>query len=72
MDVQCRPAVELLAVVGLEAVPLVSFGPRLCGFVHDGQLWRFEVEGRSGGYAYRWGEVSAVSRLPEPWEAVAR
>jgi hypothetical protein len=55
MDIQCRPGVELLAIFGLETVPLVSFGPRSCGFVHGGRLWRFSVEARDGGYAFRWG-----------------
>lgn len=57
MDIECRPAVELLAIVGLESLPLVSFGSRECGFIHDGQVWRFVVEGRSGGYAFRWGPL---------------
>ena len=48
MDIQCRPAVELLAIVGLETVPLVSFGPRDCGFLHGGCVWRFTVEQREG------------------------
>jgi hypothetical protein len=57
MDIQCRPAVELLAIVGLETVPLVSFGPRDCGFLHGGCVWRFTVEQREGGYFYRWGTL---------------
>ena len=38
MDIECRPAVELLAILGLEAVPLVSFAPRVCGFAHAGKI----------------------------------
>lgn len=63
MEVVQRPGLELLAVVGLETVPLVSFGPRECGFVHDGRLWRFPVESRNGGYYHRWGPLSAVTTL---------
>jgi hypothetical protein len=55
MDIECRPAVELLAIVGLEVVPLVSFGPHQCGFLDGGNVWRFEVEERAGGYFRRWG-----------------
>lgn len=56
MDIVCRPAVELLAIVGLEAVPLVSFGARECGFLHDSRAWRFQVEPRDG-YYHRWGDM---------------
>jgi hypothetical protein len=58
MDVECRPAIELLAILGLETVPLLSFAPRVCGFVHAGKLWKFPVEQRDGGYYYRWGETT--------------
>lgn len=58
MDIECRPAVELLAIIGLETLPLVSFGPRDCGFIHNGKAWRFPVEERAGGYAFRWGPLS--------------
>lgn len=61
MAILCRPGVELLAIVGLEAVPLVSFGPRDCGFFHAGRLWRFEVESRDGGYYHRWGALRSVT-----------
>lgn len=54
MDVQQRPGLELLAIVGLESVPLVSFGRLICGFIHDEKLWRFKVESR-GQYYGRWG-----------------
>jgi hypothetical protein len=57
MEIECRPAVELLAVIGLETVPLVSFGARDCGFIHEGKLWRFDVEARDGGYYHRWGTL---------------
>lgn len=57
MPVAYRPALELLAIVGLESVPLVSFAARECGFVHDGKIWRFVVEQRDGGYYHRWGDV---------------
>jgi hypothetical protein len=54
MPIFQRPAVELLAVYGLESLPLVSFGRRDCGFVHGGRLWRFAVEERDG-WLHRWG-----------------
>ncbi len=57
MPVAYRPALELLAIIGMEFVPLVSFGARECGFVHDGRVWRFAVEPRDGGYRYRWGAL---------------
>lgn len=57
LRVAYRPALELLAIIGIETVPLVSYGPRECGFLHDGRAWRFAVEERDGGYRYRWGEV---------------
>jgi hypothetical protein len=60
MEVVQRPGVELLAVIGLETVPLVSFGPRECGYLYDGRVWRFAVELRDTGYLHRWGEVRAV------------
>lgn len=61
MDIVCRPGIELLAIVGLESLPLVSFGPRECGFIHEDQTWRFRVEPREGGYFYRWGDVEALT-----------
>lgn len=60
MEVVQRPGLELLAVVGLETLPLVSYAPRECGFVHDGKLWRFPVELREGGYYHRWGQLKEV------------
>ncbi len=53
MAIMCRPAIELLAIVGLESVPLVSFSWRDVGFVHAGDVWRFDVEKRDGSYS-RW------------------
>lgn len=57
MQIAYRPAVELLAIIGLESVPLVSFRRRECGFVHDRTVWRFSVEAREQGYYRRWGEL---------------
>jgi hypothetical protein len=69
IPVECRPAVELLAIVGLETLPLVSFGARTCGFLHDGRIWRFEVEDRTGGYLKRWGSLAEVPLLlDQMWE----
>lgn len=62
MDIACRPGVEVLAVLGLESVPLVSFGPRECGFLHDGRVWRFDVEERDGGYAFWWGQLTEYTQ----------
>jgi CRISPR-associated protein Csb3 len=56
MAVVQRPGVELLTIIALESVPLISYGRRDCGFVHDGKLWRFAVEDR-GGYYRRIGEL---------------
>lgn len=60
MEIECRPALELLAVVGLESAPLVSFDARVCGFVHAGKVWRFDVQDRDGGYFKRWGDCQVV------------
>jgi hypothetical protein len=60
MPVVQRPAMELLAIYGLETLPLLSFANRVCGFVHDGRLWRFRVEDRDGGYYHRWGTVESL------------
>lgn len=49
-----RPAAELLAIVGLETVPLVSFSRRVVGIIHDGVIWKMKVQPR-GNYGYfRW------------------
>lgn len=61
MDITFRPALELLACVGLEAVPLVSFEARVCGFAHAGKVWRFPVLDRDGGYAKTWGDCQPVA-----------
>lgn len=53
-----RGLVELLAIAGLETVPLVSFDARVCGFVHADRVWRFELIGRDGGYFYKWGTLT--------------
>jgi hypothetical protein len=65
MEVMQRPAVELLAIIGLETLPLVSFGPRECGFLHGRRLWRFAVEARDGGYYYRWAALREEAIPPE-------
>ena len=55
LAVEQRPALELLAVVGAESVPLVSFGRRVCGWHEAGRLWRFRVAPRGGDtYYHRW------------------
>jgi len=63
MAIEQRPGLELLAILGLELVPLVSFGSRECGFVHGGQLWRFDVLPRSGEYYRRWDNLRRVERV---------
>lgn len=57
MPVQQRVGLELLAIVGAECVPLVSYARRECGFVHDGRTWRFAVEQRGTSYHSRWGPI---------------
>lgn len=56
IPVAYRPGLELLAIIGIETVPLVSFAPRRCGFVHAGKVWRFAVEDRDGDRK-KWGDV---------------
>jgi hypothetical protein len=65
MDVACRPAVELLAIVGLESLPLVSVSRRVCGFVYGRRLWVWETEVRAGHH-YRWAHFAR----PHSWESV--
>ena len=60
MLVYQRIAVELLAIIGLQQVPLVSYGIRWCGFLHAGRAWQFRIEMRSGGYYSRWLSMSEV------------
>lgn len=60
MLIASRPGIELLAIVGLERVPLISYANRECGFAHEGKLYRFTVEPREGNYYHRWGEISTV------------
>lgn len=61
-----RPALELLAILGLESCPLVSFGKRDAGYLWDEfgdgrhALYRFTVEARDGGYYHRWGPLKRV------------
>lgn len=52
IPVPSRPFTELLAVLGLQSLPIVSYAPRVCGFVHGGRVWQFEVQDRDG-----WGKV---------------
>lgn len=61
ISIRYYPARELLAMVGLESVPVVSYRWRECGFLHDGRLWRFEVRQRVGGYYFVWGDVRPES-----------
>ena len=51
-----RPAVELLAIIGLNTLPLVSWDTRECGWIYDGRIWRMTVEHRAE-YYYRWGQA---------------
>lgn len=60
MEVLQRPALELLAIVGLERLPLLSFANRVCGFVEKGRIWQFPVEERDGGYYHRWGTLKEI------------
>jgi hypothetical protein len=53
-----RPGVELLAIVGLETVPLVSFERRVCGYLYEGRIWRFSVERRGEHGYHQWGSVA--------------
>ena len=59
MPIYQRVAVELLAIIGLETLPLVSWDTRKCGWIHDGRLWRMTVEHRIEGY-YRWGQAKLI------------
>lgn len=67
MPVMRRVGIELLAVLGLETVPLVSFGWRECGFIFRGRMWTFSVEPRAGGYYYRWGNVQLAPAAPNDY-----
>jgi hypothetical protein len=65
IPVPSRPFTELLAVIGLQSLPLVSFGPRVCGFVHGGNVWRFAVKDRDG-WGKVWGPLERVRPDIEP------
>lgn len=56
-----RPALELLAIIGLESLPIVSLAARHVGVVHRGRMWTWHVEPREGGYYHRWGRLSEVA-----------
>lgn len=60
MAVEQRVGCELLAIIGLESLPLVSFARRVCGLIHHGVVWRFVVSARAGGYYHRWGLMETV------------
>lgn len=60
MPVFQRPALELLAILGLQQLPLISFAPRVCGFLHDGQVWKMPLHARDGGYYFRFGDLTPV------------
>ena len=53
------PARELLAIIGLEKLPLISFSARQCGFVASGRTWRFAVRHRVS-YYYMWTDAEEV------------
>jgi hypothetical protein len=63
MPVFQRPALELLAILGLQQLPLISFAPRVCGFLHAGQVWQLLLHARDGGYYYRFGNLVPCETL---------
>ena len=66
MAIEQRPCVELLAIVGLQSVPLISFGRHEVGVLHDGKLYRWPIEDRDGDYLKRWGDN--MVRLEWDWQ----
>lgn len=67
MPIQQRPGLELLAIVGLETLPLVSWPRRKshvreCGFILDGIVYRMPVEHREH-YYYRWGWATETREI---------
>lgn len=55
MPVMQYPGRELLAIVGLETVPIVSLGRRKVGVIYGGKIWRWKIFKRAGGYLSKWG-----------------
>ena len=54
IEVQQRPAVELLAIYALDFTPVLSFGGGEYAIMEDMIEWRFGAEKRAGGYYSRW------------------
>jgi hypothetical protein len=65
MAVWQRPALELLAILGVEIVPLVSLAVNEYGYIHEGRLWRFPIVARDGGYYHAWGPLHGSEDLDE-------
>lgn len=63
MLIEMRPGVELLAMIGMQHVPIVSFARREVGVMHDSKLYRWQIEKRDGGYLRRWGDEVAVESI---------
>ncbi len=67
MKIIQRPAIELLTIVALEAVPILAMPGKRYAFSVDTVQWEFGVESRAGGYYKRWtyAEVRAVNSHDE-------
>ena len=59
-----RPGLELLAAIGLETLPIISYSYRDVGVIHRGRVLRWRVESRDeGGYYHRWGNIYEDTEL---------
>lgn len=66
MLVEMRPGIELLAVIGLQQMPILSFARRDVGILYDGKIYRWRIEKRDGGYLSRWGDEMQVAEMYAP------
>lgn len=49
-----KPGMELLAIVGLETLPLVSISRDMAGFIYEGRIYEIKIKKRDGGYLSHW------------------
>lgn len=52
-----RPGVQLLAIIGLEQLPIISYSPRRVGFILERAIWNFEIVPVPH---YHWSEAHCV------------
>lgn len=61
-----RVGMELLAILGIDTLPITAYPDGKIGYDHSGWHWVFSIEKRNE-YYWRWGMASAVREAP--WES---